>query len=76
MRPGFAKSREVRGQQETPIVWANRLCAQGPPCGGEEAWQGAWPWGGPYFVDGEDLQGVPGGQLQLDQFLIPCFNRL
>lgn len=42
----------------------------------EEAWQGAWPWGGPYFVDVEDMHGVPGGQLQLDQFLIPCFNRL
>lgn len=42
----------------------------------EEAWQGAWPRGGAYFVGVENLQGVPRGQLQLDQFLIPCLDRL
>lgn len=32
--------------------------------------------GGPYFVRAEDLQGVAGRQLQLNQFLILCFNHL
>lgn len=55
-------------------------CAQEPPCGWE-GWcrkpgGGCWTLDGPYLVGAEDLQGVAGRQLQLNQFLILCFNHL